>query len=337
MRTLARLLLGIAVLLVAAWGGLALGIRLAAPAWLAQGAGALFFLAVVALLLAVRPLPAKVAALGVVFAALFAWWTSLAPSNDRDWSPEVALPPTAEVRGDILVVRNVRNFDYHSESDFDERWEERRYDLSRIRGVDLVLSYWGSPAIAHTIMSWDFGDGEHLAISIETRKERGEEYSAIRGFFREYELYYVVADERDLIRLRTSYRDEDVYVYRLRVPRAVARALLLDYVATMNELAVRPRWYNALVDNCTTGIRVHAEHVAAVRPWDWRLLANGYVDEILYERGRIDTELPFADLKAASDVVARARAADRDPDFSRRIRDGLPDPAAVRAAAGRKP
>jgi hypothetical protein len=151
---------------------------------------------------------------------------------------------------------------------------DRRRHPRSIQGADLFLSYWGSPAIAHTIVSFDFGRGEHVAISIETRRERGEAYSAVRGFFRQYELYDVVADERDLIRLRTNHRGEQVYLYRLRIGPEVARALLLDYVATMNELAHEPRWYSALVDDCTTGIRVHAQHVGAVRPWDWRLVSN---------------------------------------------------------------
>ncbi|MEW6272382.1 MAG: DUF4105 domain-containing protein, partial [Thermodesulfobacteriota bacterium] len=274
----------------------------------------------------VRPLARQALVLGVGFAAVLAWWASLRPSNDRDWAPEVARPPTAEVDGDALIVRNVRNFDYRTEADFTERWEERRYDLAQLEGVDLFLSYWGSPLIAHTIVSFAFADGQHLAISIETRKERGEPYSAVRGFFRKYELYYVVADERDLIELRTNYRGEEVYLYRLRVRPEVARHLLLDYVATINEIAREPRWYNALVENCTTGIRVHVQHVRGAQPWDWRLLVNGRVDELLYERSAIDTGLPFGELKQRSDVVARARAAGGDPAFSTRIRDGLPDP-----------
>ena len=324
MKTLGRVLLAVPVLLLAAWAAAALSFRVGGPSWLAPTVAALFVAAVLLVLLAVRPLSRKALALAVVFALFFLWWASIRPSNDRDWSPEVARPPTGEVRGDVLVVSNVRDFDYRSETDFTERWVERTYDLSRIEGVDLFLSYWGSPDIAHTVVSWDFGGGQHLAISIETRKERGEQYSAVRGFFREYELYYVVADERDLIRLRTNYRDEQVYLYRIRASAEAARRLLLDYVETMNELAHKPRWYNALVDNCTTGIRVHVQHVGPARPWDWRVLANGHADEMLYERGTIDTSRPFAELKQRSNVVERAKAADQDPAFAARIRDGLP-------------
>ncbi|MBM4269732.1 MAG: DUF4105 domain-containing protein [Deltaproteobacteria bacterium] len=324
MKRFALGLLAIPVLLTAAWGALALTFRVAGPWWLGRTIAFAFFAVVLAILLFVHPLGRKSLALALAFGVLFLWWSTIRPSNDRDWSPEVARPPHGEISGDTLVLHDVRDFDYRSETDFTERWETRTYDLSKITGADLFLSYWGSPSIAHTIVSWEFADAPPLAISIETRKERGEEYSAVRGFFREYELYYVAADERDLIRLRTSYRGEQVYLYRLRGRPELARALLLDYVETMNELAERPRFYNAAVDNCTTGIRVHAQHVGGARPWDWRILVNGYGDQMLYERGSIDTTRPFEQLKAESLIVERARAADRAPDFSERIREGLP-------------
>jgi hypothetical protein len=152
----------------------------------------------------------------------------------------------------------------------------------------------------------------------------GESYSAVRGFFHQFELYYVVADERDVIRLRTNYRGEDVYLYRLTVPRERARAILLDYLAEMNRLAREPKWYNAATHNCTTTIRHHVQHVAPANPWDWRILVNGHIDELGYERGTVDTSLPFDELRRKSEITERAKAADRDADFSARIREGLP-------------
>lgn len=327
MKPVARVLLSIVVLLVVAWWSLALALRLPGPAWLAQLVGVAFFGSSLAVLILLRPFRR---ALGVCFVALgivVVWWSTIRPSNDRDWLPDVARIPTAEIRGDTLVVRNVRNFDYRSETDFDERWEERTYDLSQITGLDLFISYWGSPYIAHPVVSWEFADGRHLAMSIETRKERGEEYSAVRGFFREYELLYIVADERDIIRVRTNYRDEDVYLYHLRVGKDVPRQLLLAYVDSMNHLATQPEWYNAALDNCTTGIRFNVQHIGATEPWDYRILVNGLGDHLLYERGRLDTSLPFDELKARSLVVERAKAADQAADFSQRIRAGLPRPA----------
>ena len=239
--------------------------------------------------------------------------------------------PTSLVRrahpftGSRVTIQNVRNFKYRSESDYDQRWETRTYNLDRIRGVDLFLSFWGPTQIAHTIASWEFDDGQHLAISIETRKEKGESYSALRGFFRQYELYYVVADERDLVGLRTNYRGEQVYLYRIRVPASQARALLVDYLNEVNRLADHPRWYNALTQNCTTTIRGHAQNAGAGGRLDWRLLANGHLDQLLYERGQIDTDLPFAALRARSNITERAKAAGDSPDFSARIRQGLPE------------
>ena len=195
------------------------------------------------------------------------------------------------------------------ETDFTPHWETRSYDLDRLLGADLFLSFWGPTLIAHTIVSWEFEDGPPLAISIETRKEKGEEYSAVKGFFRQFELYYVVADERDVIGVRADQRGEQVFLYRVRMPLAQARAMLVDYLEEVNQLAGHPKWYNAFSHNCTTAIRKHRQHIGAAQSFDWRILANGRLDELMYERGGIDTSLPFAELRARSDVTAKAKAA----------------------------
>jgi hypothetical protein len=269
-----------------------------------------------------------VVAVAIAFVAVLLAWFSLRPSHARDWQPDVAALPWAEMRGDHLIFHNVRNAEYRSESDFTVRLEDRDLDLSKLRALDLFLIYWGSPWIAHTIMSWAFDDGQHLAISIETRKEKGEEYSAVRGFFRQYELFYVVADERDVIRLRTNYRregrGEDVYLYRFDTSPENARLLLLSYVRAINRLREQPEWYNALTENCTTAItRIAGPYQQRV--WfSWKLFLNGRLDELAYDLGAIDRGLPFTELKARSYVNARAKAADADPQFSARIREGLP-------------
>ena len=252
------------------------------------------------------------------------WRFSLRPSNARDWQPDVARTATAEIQGERVTVRNVRNFRYRSETDFDERWEERRLDLARLDGLDLFVSYWGAPFIAHTILSWSFSDGQHLAVSVETRKTKDQEYSTLAGFFRQYELIYVAADERDVIALRTNFRGEDVYLYRLRTTPQAAKILLLDYLDEMNALAREPRWYNALLTNCTTAMRQRVIHAGGKVPFSWKLLANAYLPDLLYERGSIDTSRPFAELKTVSRVNDRARAAGAAEDFSARIRAGLP-------------
>jgi hypothetical protein len=322
MRLLGRLVLWIVLLAATAWGSAALWFD--SHASLAALLAAAFALAILALSIMLRPRRRAYAAILMLFAVLLGWWLSLEPSNGRDWQPDVARLPTAEIRGDQLTLRNVRNFAYRSETDYTEHWETRSYDLAKLRGLDLFVIYWGSPSIAHTILSWDFAGGQHLAVSIETRKEKGESYSAVRGFFRQYELYYVIADERDVVGVRTNQRHEDVYLYPLRTPPARARAILLDYLKAVNRLAQHPRWYNALTHNCTTTIRLHVDDVVPGIPHDWRWLANGHIDELLYEMGVVNRDYPFAEFKKRSYINPKAQAVLPDGDFSEAIRKGLP-------------
>ena len=266
------------------------------------------------------------AVLGLV-AVVMMWWFSIPARNDRDWQPSVARLATATIQDHAVTIHNVRNFEYRSETDFTPHWETRRYDLDQIVGCDLFISYWGPTLIAHTISSWAFSNGQHVAISIETRKVVGQEYSVLRGFFRQYELYYAVTDERDLIGVRTGYRGEQVYLYRINIPQSAARKLFEDYLGEINRIAERPLWYNALTQNCTTTIRYNAKHVTPVARFNWRILANGHLDEMLFTNGRIDTNLPFAELRQLSNITAKAKAAGNSPDFARLIRVGLPTPA----------
>jgi len=321
-----RLLLGLGCAVVLGWMALAIYFDLApgGPTWIRAGLALLIPVGALVALLLVRRRRWVVAGIAVVFAVALVTWLAIPPSHARDWQPDVATLPFAEIRGDRMIVHNVRNADYRSETDYTVRLEDRDLDLSRIRSLDLFLIYWGSPLIAHTIMSWGFDDGQKLAVSIETRKEKGESYSALRGFFRQYELFYVVADERDVVRLRTNYRSEDVYVYRLDVPPADARLLLLKYFRAINGLREQAQWYNALTENCTTAIRRIAGSDTRRSWWSWKLFLNGHLDELAYDIGAIDRSLPFPVLKAKSRVNDRAKPADADPQFSARIREGLP-------------
>ena len=330
MKRVLRVFLAVAVLAVTAWWTLALVFAGPGAAWLRGGLAAVYALGTLAVLLWVRPLRRALGIWGIALLMILFWWSTIQPSNDRDWQPDVGRLPSVEVRGDVLTFHNIRNFDYRTTTDFTPRYEERTYELSKLRGLDLFMIYWGSPAIAHTIMSWQFEGSPPLAVSIETRKRKGQEYSAVKGFFRQYEIIYVVADERDVVRLRTNYRGEQVYLYRLNVPLPQARALLVDYVASINTLVEHPQFYNALTENCTTSIRRHVTHIDPhAPPFNWRLIANGYGDRLLYERGAVDTRLPFEELRGRSFINAKAKAADQDPDFSQRIREGLPDPRAA--------
>lgn len=326
---IARLAVTVLLLVVVvagiAWAVLALWFDGPASRVLAGSMAAGLVLLTLLFMMFVRPFRRGLVAASVPVVVVALWWASIRPSNTRDWTPDVARTAHATFAGSRVTIENMRNFKYRSESDYDQRWETRTYNLDRIRGLDLFLSFWGPTQIAHTIVSWEFDDGQPLAISIETRKEKGESYSALRGFFRQYELYYVVADERDLVGLRTNYRDEQVYLYRLRIPVAQARALLVDYLIQINRLAEEPRWYNALTQNCTTTIRQHTQNAGAGGGLDWRLLANGHLDRLLYERGQINTDLPFAEFRANSNITEKAKAADNSPEFSARIRLGLPE------------
>jgi hypothetical protein len=268
----------------------------------------------------------------VALAAIGVWWGGLRPSNERAWQPEVARLAYATVDGDMVTVHNIRNFDYRTETDFTPAYYDRTYDLKKLDSGDLVAVYWMGPAIAHLLLSFGFGD-DHLAISIEARKEKGEGYSSAKGFFRQYELYYVVADERDVIRVRTNYRKdppEDVYVYPLRVPRENIRHVFLEYVRKMNALRARPEFYNTLTTNCTTAILMNTRVNPESLPFSWKVLLSGYTPAYVYESGRIDKSLPFEELQRRSLVNAAAQAADQAPDFSRRIRAGLPGTASAR-------
>jgi hypothetical protein len=273
--------------------------------------------------------------LGLGLLALAAWLFSLEPSNDRDWQPDAAVLAGATIEGDMVTVHNLRNFDYRSEFDYTPAYYDKRYDLRKIEGVDLVAVYWMGPHIAHVFLSFAFSDGEHVAISIESRKEKGEAYSTFKGFFRQYELNYVVGDERDLIRLRSNYRrdpPEDVYVYRTAMPKEGAKQLFLEYMREINALKDKPVFYNTLTSNCTTSIwqlsRINPAHL----PFSWKILASGHVPEYLHEHGAIGpADQPFADIQRRAHVNARAQAADQSADFSRLIRAELPQGAASAA------
>jgi hypothetical protein len=321
-----RFLLAVFAFGFGAWSAAALWFAGPGPAALRGGLAAAAFLGALLLALRVRPVARAALAVAALAGLVLAWWASLDASNARDWQRDVARAPTAVIDGDRVTVRNVRNFAYRSETDFDERWEERTFDLGKLEGMDVFFSHWGSPWIAHTIMSWWFSDGQHLAVSIETRKETHEEYSAVAGFFRQYELIYVAADEEDVVKLRTDFRGEEVYLYRLARPKERARALLVDYLEAMNELAEEPGWYNALTTNCTTTIRQRVLHAGGNLPLSWKLLANGHLPELLYEQGALDAGLPFAELRAASRINERALAVRPGEDFSAQIREGLPMP-----------
>jgi len=284
----------------------------------------LFVIALLAVVIFVRGKLLKLAIVFGAFAIVVLWWLTLKPSNNRPWQPDVAQTAWAEINGDEFTIHNVRNCDYRTKTDFTPRWETRTVRLSQITGMDLAINYWGSPWIAHPIVSFQFSHGLPLCFSIETRKTVGQQYSTLEGFYRQYTLIYVVAEERDCIRLRTNYQREDVYLYHTLASPAQAQERFREYISTVNALHETPRWYNAVTSDCTTSFRT--QRAANLRkPWDWRILLNGKADEMLYQNRAIATGgLSFTELKQRSLINERARAADQNPDFSRVIREGLP-------------
>jgi hypothetical protein len=259
----------------------------------------------------------------LVFLLIAGWWSTLRPEQNRDWQPQVAVLAYATREGDQITVHDIRNFEYRTATDFTPRYETRTYSLANLRELDLFINYWGSKLIAHPILSFDFGSQGRLCFSIETRFARGQEYSPIAGLYRQFEIIYIAADERDVVRLRTNFKHEDLYLYRILMPPNEVQGRFLEYVDRLNGLHAHPSWYNEITDNCTTSIR--AQRPAALRgPFDWRLLINGFGDQMLYEHHVLAGDLPFAELKARSLIDERARAADDAPDFSNRIRAGLP-------------
>jgi uncharacterized protein DUF4105 len=324
-RFITSIIIGFILLGMILWGVLAIYYSNIPSASLRTAVSWAFALGSIAVLLFLRPRRHAVFVFLTVFASVLLWWLVIPPSQDRDWQPDVAVLPSAEFDGDRVTIRNIRNNDYRSETDYTVRYYDKTFDLSKLQTADLFISFWGSPYIAHTIMSFGFGENDYIAISIETRKSKDEEYSAIKGFFKQYELFYVVSDERDVVRLRTNYRGEDVYLYRFNVRPELVRDVFRDYFTYINHLNEQPEWYNALTHNCTTAIRGHVVPHTITRRWpSWKLLVNGYLDERLYETGAVDQSLSFTELKARSHINEHAKAAGGAPDFSQKIRAGLP-------------
>lgn len=265
---------------------------------------------------------------GCFFVVFLIWYLSIKPEMNADWSPDVARLPNVDVDGDTLRVQNIRDFRYRSNTDFDVNYYDKTFKLSELQTVDLFLSYWGPTEIAHTIISFGFAGGDQLAISIETRKKVGEEYSAVEGFFKKFELIYVLADERDVVGVRVNHRDEQVYLYRLRINPDQARKMLLSYIRSVDGLEERAKFYNALTTNCTTSILPHIEAFGRI-PFNWALIANGHLDEWRYSQGIWGFKIPFPEFRRLSNVNEKVKLAGDAPDFSRRIREGLPSIAAL--------
>jgi hypothetical protein len=262
--------------------------------------------------------------LAALYVGVVIWFIAIPPSLDRNWRPEVAVMPRAVIDGDRVRITGVRNFDYRSRNDFTVRYEEREVLLSHLTALDFYVSYFTQGPVAHTFVSFIFDNAPPLSISIETRPEVGEGFAPIASMFKQFELIYVVGDERDLVGVRTNHRREDVYLYRLNASLDDERELLLVYLARINELADRPEFYHLLTNSCTINIIRYLNAAGREGRFDIRHLLNGLIDSYLYHSGRVDTTLPFDELRRRSHINETAQSADGAPDFSERIRASLP-------------
>lgn len=265
---------------------------------------------------------------GVLFAVLLAWWATIRPAQQRDWAPDVARQLSGVIEGGIVRLRNVRNFDWHGDTAATPRWEDRDYDLDQLVSVDMATSYWMGPAIAHTLVSFGFDDGQeprrYLTFSVEIRREANERFSALGGFFKQFEQSLVAAEERDILRVRANMRGEDVYLYSVAMPRQGMRELLIAYVRKANALADRPAFYHTVFANCTTIVFDMVRRIVPDLPLDWRLLASGYLPQYLDSLDALARPHDLEALRAAAHINARALAAGPDEDFSAAIRRGVP-------------
>lgn len=313
---------------ISAWSSLALWFRAPGPDWLRLALAvcvALMALGAAYFLLAHkrwRPL----AVFGALFACLLVWWGTIAPPASANFAPDVARQTTGRLDGDLLTLTDIRDFDWRSDADFTDRWTSKTYDLSKLRTLDLFLSYWDGPRMAHVITSFGFEDGEQIAWSIEVKRLKGGEFSPLADLFKTDPLAIVAATERDVVRVRSNVRGEDVQLYRLDVYPETMRALLMTYVQDANALAKEPRFYNSLLTNCTTTVAGLVKAIGKPVPLDWRLLINGYLPDYLAENDMLSKRAPIAEIKRLSHIAERAKAANDAADFSKAIRLGVPGP-----------
>ena len=309
--------------LLIAWATLAIYFSNLPWAWLRLGLAVAFAAFAIWALWLSRQRRMSVAFI-VLYLGVVAWWIAIPPSHDREWRPEVAVMPRAVIDGDRVRITGVRNFDYRTRNDFTVRYEEREVLLSHLTGVDFYVSYWSEGLVGHTFLSFIFDNAPPLSISIETRPEVGEGFNPIASLFKQFELIYVVGDERDIVGVRTNHRLETVYLYRLNASPDKARELLLVYLERINELADRPEFYHLLSNSCTINIIRYLNAAGRKGRFDIRHLFNGLIDSYLYHSGRVDTTLPFDELRRRSLINEAAQAAGDAPDFSQRIRASVP-------------
>lgn len=275
----------------------------------------------IALFIYWQPLWKPFLTLLLVFAIFHRWWLSQKPSNDRNWAPGFMQPARVSLVGDTITIENVRSTEFHEAQEQDVRYDTRTYKMSEMRGIDALVCYWGSQWMCHPMFIFDFGPSGRVCISIEVRYRVGQDYNFLRSLYRQQELMYVVCEERDAILRRSKYqKGNELYLYRIYASPLIMRQFFLEYASSINTLADTPRWYHGITTNCTTSIYAQGK---GRMDWDWRLLFNGVVDRLMYDREILDQQHPFETLKKMSQLNEVANRAPTD-DFGGFIRQELP-------------
>lgn len=310
----------------AAWGAFALWYQLPGNQALKALGATLWAASSAAVLIALWTRRIAPALLGffAAFALLLVWWHRIPPSNDRIWADDVAQMTSGVVDGHFVTLRNVRNFEWRSDTDYTPRWEARQFDLDKLRSVDMIMSYWSGPAIAHMLVSFGFENADYVVFSVEIRREKGEDFSEVGGFFKEFELSIIAADERDVIRVRTNVRGEDDYLYRVQMPVEAMRSLFVAYIGQANSLTRTPRFYNTITANCATLVYHMMKRIVGHLPLNYSLLLTGYLPQYVHRIGGLTSGYSFEELRARGRITERAKAADHGGKFSTEIRRGIP-------------
>lgn len=310
------------------WGTLALWYKLPGPDLVGTiGAGCFGVFGIATLIAFFRPVRWRwLAVFAVALVGINMWWNTLVPPIDANWSPEVARQATGTIDGDILTLDNVRAFNWRTADDYDPQWVTKSYDLSQITSVDMFLSYWGGPSMAHFMLSFGFANGEYLTWSNEVRRQIGGSFSPVSDFFKAHPIVVIAAEEQDVVGLRSNIRKERVQIFPLRSKPENRRKLIEAYVAAANEIAQKPHWFNSVFTNCSRTAILLARHVGIKLPMDYRVIVNGYFPELLYERGSLNADVSLQELYELGVIDARAMAEGLTDNYSAAIREGVPTP-----------
>ncbi|WAP67735.1 Lnb N-terminal periplasmic domain-containing protein [Jiella pelagia] len=316
-------LLALVALILSAWSAMAL--------WYQAGGSSAGHLALAAAWLVALAFAASLGprhpklCLAATFALVVgfcAWWWSIEPRGDREWATDVEHIVTARREGRIVTLENVRDFVWSSRDDYVAQWKMEEYDLAELASVDVILSYWGIDAIAHTLVSFGFSNGRHVVFSVEIRREWNEEFSSLAGFFKSYELALIAATERDILFLRTNVRGEDVYLYPVAIPQEAMQTLFMEYAKAGNDLARQPAFYDTLTANCTTVVFDLARMIEPGLPTDWRILLSGYLPGYLRDQGVLPWNGSISELRQRAAISRKSESALPDEDYSRAVRAG---------------